>query len=176
LILVINLIINPMAIYRILTAVLAATAATEGRPSEPYIKATVQADDTEERNRLAKIYGHPVEYGVGGTPLNYPILSNDAMFSQAQRFIDSVAVGTPITSLVKGERVKAKVPQHYIVNPNTGKKALDEKGNPRTKDEIMFFCPDGASETTLLRQLSRKLDFVLVEGAREGEAADGLLN
>jgi hypothetical protein len=163
-----------MNLYRILTAVMAATATTEGRPSEPFIKSTVQLDNTAQRKALEKELGMPVALSGGGTPLNYPILKADATYDLALQFLEAKAAGKEMLVMIEGKRVIAKVPAHYVINPTTGKKALDEKGNPRTKDEIMFFCPAEASETTITRQLTRKLDFVAIEGAKEAEGADVL--
>jgi len=157
-------------LYRILTAKMAQTAATADRPSEEYISCTVQLDDTVRRLELEKIYGKKIVLTGGGIPLNYPVLSNDSAHAAAKQFLEASAAGEELLVLIDGERCIEKVPLHSIINPTTGKPALDDKGNPRTKDEIMFFCPAGVSKTTIIRQLSRKLQFVAVEAAAAPEA------
>lgn len=166
-----------MNLYRILTAKMAKTTATADRPSEDYIACTVELDNTERRLQLEKLYGKAIALTSGGVPLNYPVLSNDATYPLALQLVEAQAAGKELLVLVEGDRVIEKTANPFVViNPTTGKPALDEQGNPRTQDEVMFFCPAAVSKTTILRNISRKLKFVVPEAATTAAPAADVLS
>lgn len=145
-------------------------ATTKDERKAPFFAVKVTEDTYLKQKEYERLTGRKVNYSTGGSALGYAVFEGDASYSVIKKHIEQVAAGEdPITILI-GERKVEKVAPYYPINPTTNKKAVDPAtGSPVVRDEVMFFCPEAASSTTILRSIVRGLEQVKIEGASNAE-------
>lgn len=130
----------------------------------------VTEDNCLRQKEYERLTGRKVNYGTGGSALNYAVFDNDANFELIKKHVEDLAAGKEAVTILIGERKIEKIHPYYPVNPTTNKKAVNPDGTPVIKDEIMFFCPEGGSATTIMRNITRGLEQVKIDGATSEEA------
>lgn len=152
--------------FIVLSAVL---AETDDERKAPFYSVKVTEDNYLRQKEYERLTGRKVNYGTGGSSLGYAVFDNDANFELIKKHVEATAAGEEVTTILIGERRIEKVAPYYPVNPTTNKKASNPDGSPVIKDEIMFFVTEGASATTIMRNITRRLEQVKIDGAGSDE-------
>lgn len=147
----------------------AVVATTKDDRKETFYSVKVTEDNYLRQKEYERLTGRKVNYGTGGSSLGYAVFNNDANFELIKKHVEATTAGEEPVTILIGDRKVEKVHPYYPTNPTTGKKAMNPDGTPVVKDEIMFFCPEGASVTTVMRSITRGLEQVKIEGATGSE-------
>lgn len=163
-----------MKIFKILTAVLSKTKATDDQPEQDYLACTVTIDNTLAQKELSDKYGKKVFLSQGGQSYRYAVLSSDASFPSIKEWLEAKAADPSydVPFLIEGDVHEVQTDRsYYVINPRTNKPVVDAGGKQQIASSISFFCPSGNSATTAARRIQRTLQFVVeADAADAGEA------